>query len=276
VRGVVSGANSANRTYSVGSFLRENREARGIALDEAVRVTRIGKNYLTALEADRYDALPNTAYVTGFLRAYAAFLGLSGDEIVSMYKSSLPLASRLPAEENSESRVLEVRKIKDSRRSRWFVPITLMVFVIAAAYIFDEKGPKPEKLPNPSLILPTKPGTAPALPAPPVQPILTVPSAESPAKGNGDLQSVSTDLHNEGIVLKLKVNQDSWLNITIDGAVSQQYELKAGDLIEWKGDKVFVLDLGNAGGIEAEFNGKPLKPFGESGKPLHMVLKAGD
>ena len=77
-----------------------------------------------------------------------------------------------------------------------------------------------------------------------------------------------------GIVLKLKVNQDCWLNITIDDTVSQQYDLKAGDLIEWKGEKVFALDLGNPGGVEAEFNGKPLKPLGERGKPVHVMLKA--
>jgi hypothetical protein len=71
----------------------------------------------------------------------------------------------------------------------------------------------------------------------------------------------------------LKVNQDCWLHITIDETVSQQYELKAGDLIEWKGERVFALDMGNAGGVEAELNGKPLKPFGAQGKTAHVVLK---
>ena len=56
--------------------------------------------------------------------------------------------------------------------------------------------------------------------------------------------------------------------------ISQQYDLKAGDLIEWKADKVITLEMGNAGGIEAELNGKPLKPFGEPGKTAHIVLKA--
>jgi cytoskeleton protein RodZ len=69
------------------------------------------------------------------------------------------------------------------------------------------------------------------------------------------------------------VNQDCWLNITIDNVLSQQYDLKAGDLIEWKGEKVFALDIGNAGGIEAEFNGKPLKSLGETGKTAHLILK---
>lgn len=272
----MSATNLANRTCTVGSFLRDNREARGIALEEAVRVTRIGKNYLTALEDDRYDALPNSAYVTGFLRAYASFLGLSGDEIVGMYKRSLTSASSLPAEENNESYAPEAGELKDSRRSHWFVPVILLIFVLAAAYIFDGKGPKPGKSSYPAVAPTAMPGVEPAQLASPALPKHAAPADVSPANEKGDLQAAGAELHGGGIVLKLKVNQDSWLNITIDGAVSQQYDLKAGDLIEWKGDNVFVLDLGNAGGIEAEFNGKPLKPFGETGNPLHMVLKAGD
>ena len=118
-----------------------------------------------------------------------------------------------------------------------------------------------------------------ALPVP-VQPIRTS------AAQHGDSHQVMADFpnnqkpvsggvqHQSGIILKLKVSQDCWLNITIDDAVSQQYDLKAGDLIEWKADRVFSLDIGNAGGIEAEFNGKPLKPFGEPGKTAHVILTA--
>ena len=43
---------------------------------------------------------------------------------------------------------------------------------------------------------------------------------------------------------------------------------------QWKGEKVFALDIGNAGGIEGEFNGKPLGSFGEAGKTAHVTLKA--
>jgi hypothetical protein len=78
-----------------------------------------------------------------------------------------------------------------------------------------------------------------------------------------------------GIVLRLKVNQDSWLQMTIDGNLSQQYDLKVGDLIEWKGERSFALELGNGGGVEAELNGAPLKPFGEPGKPVRVVVRPG-
>lgn len=80
------------------------------------------------------------------------------------------------------------------------------------------------------------------------------------------------DVPRGGVILKLKVNQDSWVNIDIDGRLSQPYDLKAGDLIEWKAEKVITLDIGNAGGVEAELNGKPLAPLGPPGRNIHVVL----
>jgi hypothetical protein len=94
----------------------------------------------------------------------------------------------------------------------------------------------------------------------PALPIQVLPPAETTGKG---------------LILRFKVNQDSWLNIDLDGRFSQQYELKAGDVIEWKADSVITVDLGNAGGVEAEFNGKALPPFGASGRKAHVVMKAG-
>lgn len=267
-------ADSENRS-SVGSFLRESRESRGIPLEEAARVTRIGKNYLTALEEDKFDTLPNTAYLKGFLRAYAAFLQLSGDDVVAMYERTVSPSLSPAAEEKAENGGSATGTMKASRRGRRIVSLVLLALVVVAAYVFDDKGARRGKPPLPSPVPPPARMAAPVLP--PRTSAQGPPAAAeaTPEKDQGDLRPATAEPQGGGIVLKLKVNQDSWLNITIDDAVSQQYDLKAGDLIEWKGERVFALDLGNPGGIEAEFNGKPLKMPGEPGKPAHVVLKAG-
>lgn len=261
----------ANRSCSVGPYLRESRESRGITLEEAARVTRIGKNYLTALEGEMFDTLPNTAYVKGFLRAYAAFLGLSGDETVAMYELAISPVPHHAPEEKGEPGDAGPGKPAAYRRGRWVVPLVLLVLVLAAAYIFEDKVTTPAKAPHPTDAPPPVPAAAPLQPP---RSSAQGPAAAAEPSAKVDLRPANADLKGGGIVLKLKVNQDSWLSITIDDTVSQQYDLKAGDLIEWKGDRVFALDLGNGGGIEAEFNGKPLQPFGEPGKPAHVVLKA--
>jgi hypothetical protein len=79
----------------------------------------------------------------------------------------------------------------------------------------------------------------------------------------------------QGIILTMKALEDGSLDITIDDTISQHYDMKAGDLIEWKADTVFTLNLENAGGVDAELNGKPLKPFGAKGVSVRVVLSAG-
>src|SRR5205809_4659545 len=55
---------------SVGSYLRELRERRGLSLDEISRSTRVLHQYLELLEADDLAALPAPAFTRGFIRAY--------------------------------------------------------------------------------------------------------------------------------------------------------------------------------------------------------------
>ena len=75
-------------------------------------------------------------------------------------------------------------------------------------------------------------------------------------------------------VLKVKVIHECLLTITIDDAPPQQHDLKPGEQIEWTGERNFVLEITNAGAIEAELNGKPLPPLGKSGDAVTVVVTA--
>ena len=268
-------ADSASSDVSVGALLRSTRESRGILLEEAARVTRIGQNYLRALEDEMYSALPSPAYTRGFLRAYAAFLGMSGDQVVAMYEQSLSPAPIHSETINGEPHAADGEIAAPPRKGRWFVPVVLLTLVVVAAFIFDERNDVRDIPPS----APPAKAIQAAAPLLPARSSVQKASAAVNApygKETGVPGRIVDDPQNAGLVLKLKVNQDSWLNITIDDTFSQQYDLKAGDLIEWKGERAFALDLGNGGGIEAELNGKPQKSFGETGKPAHVVLTAID
>ena len=72
----------------------------------------------------------------------------------------------------------------------------------------------------------------------------------------------------------MKATQNNTLSVIIDGAAPQNHDLAVGDIIEWKAEKTISFDISNAGGVEAELNGKPLKPFGPAGKPVSVILDA--
>ena len=60
---------------STARALRRWRIARGIELDQIASVTKISVSYLRSLEEERFDALPATVYVRGFVTAYARASG---------------------------------------------------------------------------------------------------------------------------------------------------------------------------------------------------------
>ncbi len=67
---------------SIGTQLREAREARSLSLDQAAQATRIKLHYLDALEADKFELLPSPAQVRGFLRAYGDYLKLDTSKLI--------------------------------------------------------------------------------------------------------------------------------------------------------------------------------------------------
>jgi cytoskeletal protein RodZ len=64
-------------TDTIGSQLKQARQARNLSIDKVAQATRIRSRYLSALEADDPDALPSPAQARGFLRIYAGYLGIS-------------------------------------------------------------------------------------------------------------------------------------------------------------------------------------------------------
>ena len=70
---------------SVGSYLRELRERRGVSLEEIARTTRVGRPYLEALEAGEFGKLPAPVFTRGFVVAYCQALGVSADEALTRY-----------------------------------------------------------------------------------------------------------------------------------------------------------------------------------------------
>lgn len=74
------------------------------------------------------------------------------------------------------------------------------------------------------------------------------------------------------LVLDLAATELSWVVVQVDGGSPQEALLRPGEKARWKGHDQFSVTLGNAGGVKAELNGIPQKPFGPSGKVARDVV----
>ncbi len=79
-----------------GDILRYARQQRGESIATIADYLRIRPGFLEALEACRYEDLPADAYVIGFLRSYAIYLGFDGKTAIDHYRREMAGRRRKP------------------------------------------------------------------------------------------------------------------------------------------------------------------------------------
>lgn len=72
-------------THFTGALLRAVRESQGVSLKEVSRHTKIGLNYLKAIEDDDHKVLPALVYVRGFVAEFAKYLSLDAKHVTRTY-----------------------------------------------------------------------------------------------------------------------------------------------------------------------------------------------
>jgi cytoskeletal protein RodZ len=68
-----------------GSYLKSERELRGVTLDELHSKTKIPVRYLEALEKNQFDELPEEVFIRGYIRSVSNVIGAQEDEVLSTY-----------------------------------------------------------------------------------------------------------------------------------------------------------------------------------------------
>lgn len=97
-------AEENRESETVGETLRRARLAKKLELQDIAAYLCIRARFLDALENGNTKELPGDAYAQGFVRSYAAYLGLDADKTVARYKQE---TSGSTAESESENKNFE-------------------------------------------------------------------------------------------------------------------------------------------------------------------------
>lgn len=270
---------------SPGAVLRRCREFHGFTLEEASETTKIGVSYLRSLENDQVREFANQAYLKGFLRIYASYLGLNFDDIAPMYDKLVGV----PVEKTELARPHSTSPRPPRRFAllkKMLFPLFLLTVILITATFFKQ-APAPPVIPQPQpvvIVPPPRENVAvqqvqSSVRIKKVEKSIPPPKAEVPPAEPSETEKTATVQQRpaerpKGFILKIRVTQNGALTANVDDSGPQKYELNVGDVIEWKAEKNVTLDLSNAGGVDVELNGKPYKPLGPSGKPAYVELDA--
>ncbi len=246
----------------VGGFLKKEREGRGISLRDISDATKIGMEFLKAIEENHFEKLPAEVFAIGFIRNYAKYLGLNEEEVTSMYKQYV-----------QERRENEFKNQKIIERKKKFPYLFLIFSLIAVALIvgiviltsnnsklsMGEQTFAKNKY-SEAVTYPTK-------------------ITEVAAENESPVTAPVNKLHREFLIVLKGENTGGkpvWVGYCSDETCKldrSQWEslfLKEGEEIRIKGEKIIGVISGNGGKVRIFKNNKDI---GLMGKPGSVRIK---
>lgn len=117
----------------IGDRLKSERTRRGLSIDQVMADTKLSRSNLNAMEAGEFESLPHPVYAKGFVRNYANYLGLDGEELASYLDDLLPKAETDLAREPELPEPYEVPEDVSSSKKSW--PSILLLLLLGLAMV---------------------------------------------------------------------------------------------------------------------------------------------
>jgi cytoskeleton protein RodZ len=276
-----------NGDGKIGQVLEKTRKERGLTLDEVENATKIRKRYLSGLEREDFGVLPDAVYVQGFLKTYANYLGLDGEELSRELKDrrkprrERSVAYGAPKTSDFDRPLINPGELAASRRRRTIPAttiLTLLVAVLALAAVvgalyFVGRGAQIS-------------GENPA-PSPPSEQKQAADGSKPEARGAAEagekeeeeeeVAAGSQDAQDgdggepqpDSLTVVVSVEgSPSWLSILADGNLRYEQIAQPGFSQTFEAKREISIRTGNAGAVGVEVNGQDLGKLGESGEVL--------
>jgi Uncharacterized protein conserved in bacteria len=293
-----------------GERMRREREMRGVSLEEISDSTKIGTRSLKAIEDNEFQKLPGGIFNKGFVRAYAKFLGLDQDETVADFDAAWK-EHQLATGQSIELALPVEEPPQEPARAPWALLISALVLlaaIVGLGWFFVVKNHSAGTTNSPAAAKtalqpsnvqrvdtqPTSASNAGVLTDSRESPQLTsqsksnrdsspdtgkskpsahdgkaetaLPSDSSPP-GAIAVQSVASPIQ-----LKVVAHENSWYSLSADGKDLGQGFLSADKSRNVHAQKEVRLKLGNAGGVDISFNGKPVNLDGEPNQVRELTF----
>lgn len=234
----------------IGETLKKARESKNLSLESVSQSTKIHLKVLKSLEEDDFKNLPGVLYVKSFLRKYADFLGLAGNEIIDQY---LNLKLEPPAQ------IFTIGDSKEKKTSHSFAILTklrlpILGFGLAILVVFLIG----------SILKHHKPRL-----------VQTTHEKKKIAGGESGSEENLLVPQGKNLVLKIRAKKDVWLQLKADGQIIFQHILARGKEESWEAQDNFELWVGDASNLILSLNGQALGSLGRGVKKGIVINHQG-
>ena len=275
---------------TIGVVLRDEREKKKLSYAQLSEITRLRPSVLEALENESWNELPSPAFARGFIFSYGHALGLQEEELNTLYRKSGPVKLSAPK---------PLAEPAKSRKASLVILVLILLSFISVYYLWKGYSKKETTAFVPNRIIPTKSITKdagkttdalknPEKPLSSEQKQIETASViirttdvikepdflveEEKETSSENIATSTGDLPVQELTLKADIREETWVKITVDNNESKEFMFTPGRHYEWKAKKGFELMIGNAGGIDLEFNGEAVAKPSTSGRVVSLKL----
>ena len=236
----------------IGDKLRQKRLEQALSIDEVAAKTLIRQHLLVAIEKGLLEELPEPVYIQKFIKQYAQFLGLNGEELASSFPTS---KSNRTNNQPAWSLILPVIQLRPIHLYvMYIIAIALAVSTLSRSLSRNEAQTNNQLPELPLVADSTKP----------LQP-----------KGSSNVESVSnTPKINKQIQIGVTLKAPSWIKVVADGKIAFQGLLPSGTQRTWVAKDNLTVLAGNAGGVLLTINQKESKQMGNLGEVQELTFAA--
>ena len=238
---------------TLGQLLRQERELRDIPLDRIEQATRIRSAQLRAIEDDRLEALPAEAYARGFVRTYAEYLGLNGDDVVAIFNEQWNRSTHRADPPPPQTPVSVARSTSTGLFSLWVALACLVLVGSGVLYLMGGSGGGHAAPPAPTTHAPATP--------PVTNPTTSATQSSPPAQPAGVRMTVTA------------AQGSCWLEArsgSASGALLAERTLAPGQAVHLHSRRVW-LRLGDPTSVRLRVNGKMLETAYPA-QPINLLI----
>jgi cytoskeletal protein RodZ len=247
----------------IGSKLKKVRIDKGISLREISSATKISLPVLEALERNDLARMPGGIFARGYIRAYAAELGLNPEEAVAEFRSQVDEPSEVAAPTSATPTHVDWAAYVDWGARYQNLGLTAMLGLAAALIIYTALSVRSPATPSDGeTVGPVATGGEVVVP-PTDRQTAQVPV---PAQENG--QSV--------LRLELQPRGECWVSATVDGRLVVYRLMAPGERATLDARDEISLRVGDAGAFVYSINGSPGRSLGGQGQPVTIHITKGN
>jgi cytoskeletal protein RodZ len=246
---------------TLGSTIRDAREAARLSLESLSESTSIRMGLLTEMENNNFSHCGGDTYARGHLRNIAAKVGIDAKVFIDLYNEEHSTEHRAIQDLLAENNVMQVPR--EQKKISWKVPATFSLAILLVIGVVQ-------------IVISNQSNTTSTAPQVEVSqsatPTASATVAQSPTPS--PTSSASTVTRSGPITLSIVAARgNSYIDIIVDGKRAIKGSLFQGDSKSFSGNTAISIYLSNPAGLDLTLNGKALAPLGGQNEEVRRTFR---